>query len=194
MSSSDSTSGFRSKVTLNAFENLNMARAVVGVMIASGLVLIFLFWLIYFRGGAETVPAWVGYLPSVNAFFNSVATTFLVLAFVQIKKRDFEAHMKYNLAAFVASALFLISYVIYHNFIGHTTFPGQGWIRPVYFFILISHIILSVVVVPLILSSFLFAFAGKFSLHRKISKFTFPIWMYVSITGVVIYFILKAYV
>ena len=194
MKTTNSAPQFRSKITLSAFENLNVARAVVGIMIASGLVLIFLFWLIYFRGGAETVPDWVAFLPSVNAFFNTVAATFLVMAIVQIKKRNFEAHMKYNLAAFVASALFLISYVIYHNFIGHTTFPGQGWIRPVYFFILISHIILSVVVVPLILSSFFFAFAGKFSIHRKISKFTFPIWMYVSITGVVIYFILKAYV
>lgn len=193
MSTKNSTSRFKSKVTLSAFENLNVARAVVGIMIASGVVLIFLFWLLYFREGAEVVPAWVYQLPAVNAFFNSVATAFLVMAFVQIKKRNFEAHMKYNLAAFVASALFLISYVLYHNFIGHTSFPGEGWIRPVYFTILISHIILSVAVVPLILSSFFFAFAGKFSTHRKISKFTFPIWMYVSVTGVVIFFILNAY-
>lgn len=194
MSNPTSTPGFKSKVTIDAFENLNVARAVIGIMIASGLVLIFLFWLLYFRDGADVVPAWVYQLPSVNAFFNTVATVFLVMAFVQIKKRNFQAHMKYNLAAFVASALFLISYVLYHNFIGHTPFPGEGWIRPVYFFILISHIILSVVVVPLILSSFFFAFAGKFTTHRKISKFTFPIWMYVSVTGVMIYFILHAYV
>lgn len=194
MSTTNKYSGFKSKVTIDAFENLNVARAVVGIILASGLALIFLFWLLYFRDGAEVVPAWVYQLPSVNAFFNSLATVFLVMAFVQIKKRNFEAHMKYNLAAFVASAFFLISYVIYHNFIGHTSFPGEGLIRPVYFFILISHIILSVAVVPLILSSFFFAFAGKFSTHRKISKFTFPIWIYVSVTGVVIYFILNAYV
>ena len=184
---------FSDQVTIDAFKNLNVAKAVIGIMIASGLVLIFLFWLLYFRDGAEVVPVWVSQLPSLNAFFNSVATVFLIMAFVQIKKRRFALHMKYNLAAFVASAFFLISYVLYHNFVGHNPFPGEGWIRPVYFFILISHIILSVAVVPLILSSFFFAFAGKFTTHRKISKFTFPIWIYVSITGVVIFFILNAY-
>jgi putative membrane protein len=185
---------FESKVAIEAFKNLNVARAVVYIMIASGLVLLFLFWLLYFREGAEVIPDWVYSLPTVNAIFNSIATVFLILGFVQIRKRKFDSHMKFNLAAFVASAFFLISYVLYHNFVGHTPFPGEGWIRPVYFFILISHIILSVVVVPLILSSFFFAFAGKFAIHRRVSKFTFPIWIYVSITGVVIYFILNAYI
>ncbi|MCH8566649.1 MAG: DUF420 domain-containing protein [Balneolales bacterium] len=185
---------FDEKVTINAFKDLSAAKAVVYIMIASGLVLIFLFWLLYFRDGAEVIPAWVFNLPAVNAFFNSVATIFLILGFLEIKKRNFERHMQYNLSAFVASAVFLISYVLYHNFVGHTPFPGEGWIRPVYFTILISHIILSVVVVPLILSSFFFAFAGKFSIHRKISKFTFPIWIYVSITGVIIFFVLRQYV
>ncbi len=184
---------FSKQVTIESFKNLNVAKAVIGIMIASGLVLIFLFWLLYFRDGAEVVPTWVYQLPSLNAFFNSVATVLLILAFIEIKKRRFVQHMRYNLAAFVASAFFLISYVLYHNFVGHTPFPGEGWIRPVYFFILISHIILSVAVVPLILSSFFFAFAGKFETHRKISKFTFPIWIYVSITGVVIFFVLNIY-
>ncbi|MCH8485607.1 MAG: DUF420 domain-containing protein [Candidatus Cyclonatronum sp.] len=184
---------FEIDVTIEAFKNLTVARAVVGIMIASGLVLIFLFWLIYFRGGSEFIPNWVYMLPAVNATVNSIATIFLVLAFIEIKKRNFVQHMRYNLAAFVASAVFLISYVLYHNFVGHTPFPGEGAIRPVYFTILISHIILSVVVVPLILSSFFFAFAGKFKLHRTISKFTFPIWIYVSVTGVVIFFMLNAY-
>lgn len=188
------STNFEQEVTIDAFKNLKVARAVVAIMIASGLVLIFLFWLLYFREGAEIIPDWVYMLPTVNAIFNSIATALLILAFIQIKKRDFVKHMRYNLAAFIASAFFLISYVLYHNFIGHTPFPGEGLIRPVYFFILISHIILSVVVVPLILSSFFFAFAGKFDIHRRVSKFTFPIWIYVSITGVVIYFILNAYV
>jgi len=185
---------FETDVTIPAFQNLKVARAVVYIMIASGLVLIFLFWLLYFREGAEEVPRWVLALPGFNATLNSIATALLVMAFVQIKKRNFAAHMRYNLAAFVASAFFLISYVLYHNFVGHTPFPGEGAIRPIYFTILISHILLSVLVVPLILSSFFFAFAGKFVLHRRVSRFTFPIWIYVSITGVVIYFILNAYV
>jgi putative membrane protein len=188
------TNEFQDKVKIEAFGNLNTAKAVVSIMVVSGLVLIFLFWLIYFRDGTEVVPDWAYSLPGVNALFNSIATIFLILGFKAIHDRKFETHMKYNLAAFVASALFLISYVLYHNFVGHTTFPGEGIIRPIYFTILISHIILSVVVVPLILSSFFFAFAGKFKLHRKISKFTFPIWIYVSFTGVAIYFILNFYI
>ncbi len=188
------STNFEHEVTIDAFKNLKVARAVVAIMVASGLVLIFLFWLLYFREGAEVIPQWVYSLPTVNAIFNTIATIFLVMAFVQIKKRDFVMHMRYNLAAFIASAFFLISYVLYHNFIGHTPFPGEGAIRPVYFTILISHIILSVVVVPLILSSFFFAFAGKFEIHRKISKYTFPIWIYVSVTGVLIYFILNAFI
>lgn len=185
---------FEDKVKIEAFENLTVAKAVIGIMVASGLVLIFLFWLIYFREGSEAIPEWVYSLPSINALFNSIATVFLVWGYVAIRQRNFEKHMKLNLAAFVASACFLISYVLYHNFVGHTTFTGQGIIRPIYFTILISHIILSVVIVPLILSSFFFAFAGKFTLHRKISKWTFPLWIYVSITGVAIYFILKTVV
>jgi len=187
------TKDFHNTVKIEAFENLNTAKAVVTIMIASGLVLIFLFWLIYFRDGAQVIPFWVYQLPTINALFNSIATVFLILGFVAIKKRNFHRHMQLNLAAFVSSALFLISYVLYHNFVGHTTFPGEGIIRPIYFTILISHIILSVVIVPLILSSFFFAFAGKFQIHRKISKWTFPLWIYVSITGVAIFFILNAY-
>lgn len=182
---------FEDKVKIEAFENLTVAKAVIGIMIASGLVVIFLFWLIYFRDSATSIPDWVYFLPTFNAFFNSVAAIFLVWGYVAIRQRNFEKHMKLNLAAFVASACFLISYVLYHNFVGHTTFTGEGIIRPIYFTILISHIILSVVIVPLILSSFFFAFAGKFQLHRKISKWTFPLWIYVSVTGVAIYYILK---
>lgn len=180
-------------IQIEAFKNLKAAKALVYIMIASGLVLIFLFWLLYFKDGAETVPGWAYSLPGINALFNGIATIFLILAYVFILKRDFVNHMKMNLAAFVASAFFLIGYVIYHNFIGHTPFPGEGLIRPIYFFILITHIILSIAVVPLILSSFFFAFAGKFATHRKISKWTFPIWLYVSVTGVTIYFILNLY-
>ena len=103
-------------------------------------------------------------------------------------------HMRFNLTAFLTSTLFLISYVIYHNFHGSTPFPGQGIIRPVYFFILISHIILSALVMPLILTSFYLAFSDKIRLHRKVSKVTLPVWLYVSVTGVLIFVILRAYV
>jgi putative membrane protein len=93
--------------------------------------------------------------------------------------------------AVVCSALFLVSYVIYHSYQGDTKFLGTGWIRPTYFFILISHIILSVVVVPMILSTLFFSATRRFQAHRKIARWTYPIWLYVSITGVTVYLFLR---
>ncbi|MFU8860623.1 MAG: DUF420 domain-containing protein [Cyclonatronaceae bacterium] len=188
------TQDIRSQISIEAFRNMNVARALVIIMIISSFAFLFLVWLLYFRDGAETYPDYVSRLPALNAIFNSIATVFLILGFISVKKRKFKNHMRYMISAFVMSCLFLVSYVVYHNFVGHTPFPGQGWIRPVYFTILISHIILSAAVVPLILSSFYFSFAGKFETHRQISKFTLPVWLYVSVTGVGIYFILNAYV
>lgn len=96
-------------------------------------------------------------------------------------------HMKFNLTAFFTSVLFLISYVVHYSIAGDTHFPGQGVIKYVYFTILTSHIILSVCLVPLVLTSFYLAFSGKFKIHRKVSKFTLPVWLYVSVTGIVIF-------
>lgn len=188
------TQDIRSQISIEAFRNINAARALVVIMIISSFAFLFLVWLLYFREGAETYPDYVRRLPALNAMFNSIATIFLILGFIAIKQRKFKTHMRYMISAFLMSCLFLVSYVVYHNFVGHTPFPGQGWIRPFYFTILISHIILSAAVVPLILSSFYFSFAGKFETHRRLSKITLPVWLYVSVTGVGIYFILNAYV
>jgi putative membrane protein len=185
---------FKSAVTIQALKNVSLYKALITIFLVSILALVFLFWLLYFKQGSDHTFDWVRHLPTVNASLNSISTVLLILGFLEIRKRNFDRHMRFMLAAFVGSTLFLVSYVVYHNFVGHTPFPGTGWIRPVYFVILISHIILSAGVVPLILSSFYFAFSGKFDLHRKISRITFPVWLYVSVTGVVIYFILNAYV
>ncbi|KPP95176.1 MAG: protein of unknown function DUF420 [Bacteroidetes bacterium HLUCCA01] len=185
---------FKRKVTIDALQHLSTYKAIIGIVLFSAVAVVFLFWLLYFKEAADHTFAWVAHLPAVNATLNSLATILLVGGFYQIKKRDFDRHMQFMIGSFLMSTLFLVSYVIYHNFVGHTPFPGQGFIRPVYFFILITHIILSVAVVPMILGSFYFAFAGKFDVHRKLSKLTFPVWLYVSVTGVVIYFILNAYV
>lgn len=185
---------FKEQVTIEALKNVSVYKAMILIFILSILAFLFLVWLLYFKNTSEADLAWVSSLPGLNATLNSISTILLVSGFVQIRKRNFDKHMKYMLGAFATSTLFLVSYVIYHNFIGHTPFPGTGVIRPIYFFILITHIILSAAVVPLILSSFYFAFSGKFKTHRKVSRVTFPIWLYVSVTGVLIYFILNAYV
>ncbi|WP_069133269.1 DUF420 domain-containing protein [Rhodohalobacter halophilus] len=182
------------ELTVEFIKNISVPKAIATILLISGLAFLFLIWLIYFRETADETAAWVANLPALNAMLNSASTVLILFGFAAIKRGEFVKHMKFMLTAFITSSLFLISYLVYHNFVGHTPFPGEGIIRPVYFFILISHIILSAFVVPLVLTSYYFAFSGKFSTHRKVSKWTLPIWLYVSVTGVVIFFILNAYV
>ncbi len=129
-------------------------------------------------------------LPTVNATLNTISAILLTIGYVLIRQRRVEAHKRCMLAAFAVSVLFLISYVIYHANAGSTPFTRQGWIRPVYFTILISHIILAFVIVPLALRTLYLAWRERFEQHRRIAKITLPIWLYVSITGVLIYLML----
>lgn len=179
--------------SVRALEGIDARKALGLILAVSAAALLFLVWLIYFKAPAATEVAWVSNLSAVNAALNSLSTVFLLLGFREIRARNFAKHMRFMISAFITSALFLVSYIVYHHFVGDTPFTGQGFIRPVYFFILISHIVLSIFVVPLVLSSFLFAFSGKFSTHRKVSKWTFPIWLYVSVTGVLVFFMLKTF-
>jgi putative membrane protein len=172
-------------------EQIDAKKALSIIIGVSVIALLFLVWLIYIKDPAASELPWIKNLSALNAAFNSLSTLFLILGFREIKRRDFNKHMKYMISAFITSALFLVSYVIYHHFAGDTPFTGQGFIRPIYFFILITHIVLSAFVVPLVLSSFYFAFSGRFTTHRKVSKWTFPIWLYVSVTGVLVFFMLK---
>ena len=179
--------------SVRALEGIDARKALGLILAVSAAALLFLVWLIYFKAPAAAQVAWVSNLSAVNAALNSLSTVFLLLGFREIRARNFAKHMRFMISAFVTSALFLVSYIVYHHFVGDTPFKGQGFIRPVYFSILISHIVLSIFVVPLVLSSFLFAFSGKFSTHRKVSKWTFPIWLYVSVTGVMVFFMLKLF-
>lgn len=129
-------------------------------------------------------------LPTVNATLNTISAILLTIGYVLIRQRRVEAHKRCMLAAFAVSVLFLISYVIYHANAGSKPFEQQGWIRPVYFTILISHIILAFVIVPLALRTLYLAWRERFEQHRRIAKITLPIWLYVSVTGVLIYLML----
>lgn len=179
--------------SIEAFKKINTKRAISIIIGVSVVALLFLVWLIYFKAPATSEISWVKNLSAINATLNTFSTIFLLLGFREIKRRNFAKHMNYMISAFVTSSLFLVSYVIYHHFVGDTSFEGEGFIRPVYFFILISHIVLSAFVVPLVLTSFFFAFSGKFKTHRKVSKWTFPIWLYVSVTGVLVFILLKSF-
>ena len=129
-------------------------------------------------------------LPTVNATLNTISGILLTIGYVLIRQRKIMAHKNCMLAAFSVSVLFLISYVIYHYHAGSKPFTQHGWIRLVYFTILISHIILAFVIVPLALRTLYLAWRERFDAHRRIAKITFPIWLYVSVTGVIIYLML----
>lgn len=179
--------------TVDLLKEISIAKAMGVILLISGLALGFLFWIIYFKGGSDYSSALIANLPALNAALNTTSTILLLFGYKAIRERKFGRHMRYNLTAFVTSSLFLISYVIYHNFHGDTSFTGEGFIRPIYFFILITHIVLSAVVMPMILTSFYLAFSGRMKWHRKVSKITLPVWLYVSVTGVAIFFLLRVF-
>jgi putative membrane protein len=162
------------------------------ILVLSVTIAAFLIWLIYFKGRV-TGPVWVAYLPAANACFNSLSALCLIAGYIYIRRRNRIVHMRFMVAATVFSSLFLASYITYHYFHGDTRFPGHGWIRPVYLSILASHILLSMVALPLILGTLWWALRSQFKFHRKIARWTFPIWLYVSVTGVIVYLILRAY-
>ncbi len=129
-------------------------------------------------------------LPTVNAFLNGTSALLLCTGYFFIRNQNRRAHAACMGLAFCTSILFLISYLTYHAHHGTTRFPGTGWIRPVYFAILVSHTLLAIVIVPLALRTLFLALRGRFDSHKKLARWTFPTWVYVSVTGVVVYWML----
>ena len=128
--------------------------------------------------------------PPLNAGLNATSGVLIILGFVLIKQKAWTAHAITMVVAMFVSTLFLVSYLFYHYHHGATPFQHQGWIRPVYFSILISHTILAVTVLPLVIITLCHALRSRFERHVRIARITFPIWLYVSVTGVVIYWML----
>lgn len=129
-------------------------------------------------------------MPGLNALLNFLSTILLASGYIFIRQKKVGAHKFCMLAATATSALFLIGYLYYHAIHGSTRFPGQGIWRTFYFFILIPHTILAAVQVPLIYKTLRHAFAGRFEAHRRLARITLPIWLYVSVTGVLVYWML----
>lgn len=130
------------------------------------------------------------FLPHVNAALNATSAVFLVSGFYFIHKRNVAAHRACMLGALGASAVFLSCYLLYHFAHGSTKFKGDGWLRTLYLTILTSHTVLAVVILPFVFLTFRRAFRGENERHRKIAKITFPMWLYVSVTGVIVYLML----
>jgi putative membrane protein len=133
---------------------------------------------------------WYHSLAPLNAALNGCATILLIAGFIFIKNKRVKAHRACMISAMAVSTIFLASYLTYHYHVGNVRFGGEGWIRPVYFAILIPHVILAGLIVPLAIATIAFALRGNFQRHRRIARITWPLWMYVSVTGVVIYFML----
>lgn len=129
-------------------------------------------------------------LPTLNAALNATSAVLLLLGYRFIRRREITAHRACMLAAFAVSVIFLISYLTYHFQVGSVRFQGSGWIRGVYFTILITHTILAALVPPLAVVTLTRALRGQFERHRRLARWTFPIWLYVSVTGVVVYVML----
>ena len=175
-------------VALGTTSPRKAAFVILGVSVAT---LAFLAGILYGHGRATHLPAWVSWLPALNAFLNATSASFLVLAYRAIRRRDIVAHARRVLVALGASALFLVSYIAYHSVHGDTRFGGQGLVRPLYFFVLCTHVALAAIALPMVLLTLFFSLSGRFSRHRSLARYTFPVWLYVSVTGVLVFAMLR---
>jgi putative membrane protein len=135
----------------------------------------------------------VSFLPHLNAILNTATFSLLVLGFIAVRQKQVAYHRMFMMSAFILSAIFLLSYVVYHSNAVSTKFGGEGIIRYAYFFILITHIILAAIVLPLVLFSFQKGLQMKIEQHRKLVRWTFPIWLYVTTSGVIVYLMISPY-
>lgn len=145
------------------------------------------------KGETNEIEPWIFSLPFYNAIINTLTAIFLITGFYFIKNGNVVNHKRCMISAFVLGCIFLILYILYHSNAPSTKFGGEGIIRYVYFSLLISHILLAFIVVPLVLSAIYFAVSQKIEKHKKIVKFTFPVWLYVSISGVIVYLMISPY-
>ena len=169
-------------------------RAAVATIIAvSAAASAFLFWLLYFHHAPTAYAQRLTFLPALNAIFNGLSAAALTIGFLYIRRRLVRQHRASMFTAFAFSSLFLISYIVHHALHGDLLFQGHGPIRTLYLSILASHILLSVIALPLILITFFLSLSRRIPTHRRVARFTFPIWLYVSVTGVVVYAMLAWY-
>ncbi len=138
-------------------------------------------------------PGFVYFLPKLNAIINATCTILLLISLYYIKQKNIRMHKRINIITFMLSAIFLVSYLIFHYFVKETTFGGEGTIRYVYYAILITHIILAAGVLPLILLSFHRGLQMQVEKHKRLVRWAYPVWLYVTITGVIVYLMISPY-
>lgn len=170
---------------------LSTRKPIAAILVVSAAAIAFLLWLLYVHHAPAEFADRLRFLPALNALLNALSAIALVIGFTFILRKKIAAHRASMLTAFAFSSIFLASYITNHALHGESHYPGHGTIRTVYLLILLTHVLLSVVALPLVLTTFFFSLSGRIAQHRKIARFTLPIWLYVSVTGVVVYFMLS---
>ena len=164
--------------------------AIAAILAVSAAATAFLFWLIYVHPAAASSTQYA-FLPALNALLNSLSATALLIGYTFIRARRIPAHRAAMITAFAFSTLFLVSYILHHALHGDVRYPAHAALRSLYLPLLASHIIFAIVALPLILVTFFFSLTGRIPEHRKVARWTFPLWLYVSVTGVITYVMLR---
>jgi putative membrane protein len=174
--------------TTPASSTTPMIAAILAISAGASL---FLFWLIYVHPAAAANSTRMAFLPAMDAVFNGLSASALLIGFTFVRARRIKQHKRAMLTAFGFSTLFLVGYVIHHALHGDIRYPVGAPLRMVYLPLLASHIVLAVVALPLVLVTFFFSLSGRIPQHRKVARWTFPLWLYVSVTGVITYVMLR---
>jgi putative membrane protein len=176
--------------SLTLQEEAKVKNWIIGISIAIPLVVAVL---LFMPAKITALGDWVYFLPHLNAVINSAASIALIIGLIFIKQKKYTYHGATMTVAFVLGAIFLVSYVIYHGSAESTSFGGEGFVRTVYYFLLITHIILAAVALFPILFAYYYGYTDQRDKHRKVVKFAYPIWLYVSVTGVIVYLMISPY-
>ena len=176
----------------NSTRQATTALPVAAILAVSAAATLFLFWLIYVHPAADASAAHYTFLPNLNALLNGLSAVALCVGFYFVKARRIAAHRAGMMTAFVFSSLFLVSYIVNHALHGDTRYPVHNWVYRVYIPLLISHIVLAVVALPIVLITFYLSLSGRIPAHRRLARITFPLWLYVSVTGVIVRLMLVA--
>lgn len=165
---------------------------VLAILAVSALATAFLLWLLYVHHAPAEFRGRLRFLPAMNAVLNGLSAISLTAGFLFIRSREIAKHRAAMMTAFVFSSIFLVSYIANHAIHGDTLYPAHNSLRTAYLLLLASHVVLSIVALPIVLITFFLSLSGRFRQHKKLARWTFPLWLYVSVTGVIVYLMLHA--
>jgi putative membrane protein len=180
------------RTTLPSSELRTPPAIIAGIIVASALASAFICWLVYFHTPTDVAGTQLRSLPLVNAVLNALSTVALIVGYRFIRAREIAKHRAAMFTAFFFSSIFLVSYLVNFALHGETHFNRLSTWWPFYWKLLLSHILLSIVALPMILITFFLSLTGRFPAHRRLARYTYPIWLYVSITGVIVYWMQSA--